>query len=315
MRLRGTLAPFSRASDRPIAIACLRLLTLPPFPPGPLRSVPFLRRRIALSTRLLALLPYFLPLEDFLPLDDRLRAATVPSRNECVLSDRPIFVQDVRRLYLKKGMTSADDSHHPAVSSSSSPAELTDTDTVNDTVLIDRIRAGDKAAFESLFKKYFRELHAYARAYLKSDQDAEDVVQDVFARIWGDRESWHVHSGVKAYLVTMVRNRTLNVIRNSKASTRRDEKYAAVDEGPVATSPGTAHIEETELRRYIARAVEALPPRCREVFLLSRVRHLTQREIADTLGIALPTVKVQLGKAFRAIAEACREYDEDITRE
>ena len=59
-RLRGTFAPFARASDRPIAIACLRLFTLPPFPPGPLLSVPFFLRRIALSTRLDAAVPYFL---------------------------------------------------------------------------------------------------------------------------------------------------------------------------------------------------------------------------------------------------------------
>src|SRR5215471_3425683 len=57
-RLRGTLAPFFRASDRPIAMACLRLFTFPPFPPRPLRNVPFFRRRIALSTRLVAARPY-----------------------------------------------------------------------------------------------------------------------------------------------------------------------------------------------------------------------------------------------------------------
>jgi hypothetical protein len=62
---RGTLAPFFRASERPIAIACLRLLTRPPLPPGPLRSVPFFRRRIALSTRLLAARPYFRRPPDF----------------------------------------------------------------------------------------------------------------------------------------------------------------------------------------------------------------------------------------------------------
>ena len=63
VRLRGTFAPFSRASDRPIAIACLRLFTRPPFPPGPLFNVPFFRRRIALSTRFDAALPYFRPLD------------------------------------------------------------------------------------------------------------------------------------------------------------------------------------------------------------------------------------------------------------
>ena len=66
-RLRGTFAPFARASESPIAMACLRLFTVPPFPPGPLLSVPFFRRRIALSTRFDADFPYFRPL-DFLAL-------------------------------------------------------------------------------------------------------------------------------------------------------------------------------------------------------------------------------------------------------
>jgi hypothetical protein len=59
----GTFAPFSRASDNPIAIACLRLLTLPPLPPFPERSVPLFLRRMALSTLLLAALPYLRPLD------------------------------------------------------------------------------------------------------------------------------------------------------------------------------------------------------------------------------------------------------------
>jgi hypothetical protein len=69
-RFRGTFAPFFRASDRPMAIACLRLFTVPPFPPLPLLSVPRFRRRMALSTRLLAAFPYFRP-------PDRFRAAIV----------------------------------------------------------------------------------------------------------------------------------------------------------------------------------------------------------------------------------------------
>jgi len=64
-RLRGTFAPFALASESPIAIACLRLFTVPPFPPGPLLSVPFLRRRIALSTRFDAAVPYLRPLDRF----------------------------------------------------------------------------------------------------------------------------------------------------------------------------------------------------------------------------------------------------------
>jgi hypothetical protein len=76
---RGTFAPFFRASDSPMAIACLRLFTLPPLPPRPLLSVPFLRRRIALATRFPADLPYFRPLDFFLPPDFFLAAMVASS--------------------------------------------------------------------------------------------------------------------------------------------------------------------------------------------------------------------------------------------
>jgi hypothetical protein len=81
VRFRGTFAPFFRASESPIAIACLRLFTFPPLPPRPLLSVPFLRRRIALSTRLLAALPYFRP-PDFFRLVDFFLAAMRDSYEE-----------------------------------------------------------------------------------------------------------------------------------------------------------------------------------------------------------------------------------------
>ena len=90
LRLRGTLAPFFRASERPIAIACLRLFTVPPLPPRPLFSVPFFRRRIALATFLLAARPYFRPPDfrpDFLPL-----AMKPPAIEEPNIEDRPRVV-------------------------------------------------------------------------------------------------------------------------------------------------------------------------------------------------------------------------------
>lgn len=177
--------------------------------------------------------------------------------------------------------------------------------------LVARVRDSDTVAFELLFARYFRVLHAFANAYVHSQDAAEDIVQDVFARLWDDRARWQVRTNVKAYLFTAVRNQALNTLRDTAAATRREEKYMAAAESLVVASTGTARLEEAELRQYIARAVEGLSPRCREVFLLSRTRHLNQREIAEVLKIALPTVKVQLGKAFRAIAAACRHYEQD----
>jgi RNA polymerase sigma-70 factor (ECF subfamily) len=105
-----------------------------------------------------------------------------------------------------------------------------------------------------------------------------------------------------------VRNRALHLVEHVQATTRRDHRYHQAVTS-IASPLGTARVEEQELRVRLAQTIDALPPRCRAVFLLSRARRLSQREIADILGIALPTVKAHLARAFRSLEDARRAYE------
>jgi RNA polymerase sigma-70 factor (ECF subfamily) len=179
-----------------------------------------------------------------------------------------------------------------------------------DALLVAQIRNGDTHAFGLLFDQYFHTLRAFALSYVRVDATAEDVVQDVFVRIWENRAEWVVQTSVAQYLFGAVRNQALKALRRDEASARREATAGAIA-GQLASEIGTANLEATELRHRLAHAIDLLPPRCREIFLLSRARRLRLREIADLLGIAVPTVKVQLGRALRALSQVQRDYENE----
>lgn len=176
----------------------------------------------------------------------------------------------------------------------------------DDETLVARIRDGDAVAMDAMFTTYYAELVSFAASYTKAREAAEDVVQDVFVRVWERRTEWVVRGSVAQYLYGAVRNRALNAMAHERVVTRQMDQAARDRVGEGAANAGVAELEREELVALVTRVVDTLPPRCRDVFVLSRYRRLTQREIAATLGITVNTVNVQLGRALRALDEALR---------
>src|SRR5881296_2884679 len=137
----------------------------------------------------------------------------------------------------------------------------------------ERIRAGDEAAFEAMFRTYYDGLCRYVAAYLGSRDAAEDVVQGVFARIWEDRAHWVV-SDVPHYLYAAVRRRAMSQFRRA-AVRRRTAPLLALEAARATAASPDAEFEGEELRRCLARALAALPPRTRTAFILSRQEGLS----------------------------------------
>lgn len=179
----------------------------------------------------------------------------------------------------------------------------------DDRELFARLGAGDVAAFETLFVRYFATLVSFAQSYVRSQDVAEDVVQDVFCRLWDRRESLQLKSGIAQYLYGAVRHGTLDAIKHDRVAARWEERELLDLERRTAANEGVARVEADELASVVSHVISALPPRCREVFQLSRYKHLTQRDIADTLGITVNTVNVQLGRALRAIDAAVQAWE------
>jgi RNA polymerase sigma-70 factor, ECF subfamily len=173
------------------------------------------------------------------------------------------------------------------------PAERDQTD---DRELFARLRAGEQAAFDAIFRAHYAALVGLAEGMLRSRAAGEDVVQEVMLELWRRRETVMIQESLRAYLVRSTRNRALNQIRHAKVQ-RKAEPELARDEAVVPT--GASLLVAGELRKAITAAVAELPPACREVFMLSRTQGLRYAEIAETLGISVKTVESQMGKALR----------------
>lgn len=160
------------------------------------------------------------------------------------------------------------------------------------------IAAGDRNAFEALFRLHYAPLCAFAAQYVKDVDKAEDLVQDLFFRLWMERERTKVTSSVKAYLFQAVRNRCLNALKTQSRVRSLNEE---IDD---ATGHEERSEEEfTDRSARVHAAIEGLPEERRKVFKLSRNDGLKYQEIADRLGISVKTVENQMGKALKTLRE------------
>jgi len=163
----------------------------------------------------------------------------------------------------------------------------------------DRIRAGDEAAFEAMFRTYYDDLCRYVATYLGSRDLAEDAVQGVFARIWEDRTHWMVVD-LQHYLYAAVRRRAMSQFR--RAAVRRRALPLLALEG-AADAPADADFEAEELRQRLERALRALPPRTRAAFVLSR-QGLSYVEVASRMAISPKTIGVHISRALTVLRKA-----------
>lgn len=174
-----------------------------------------------------------------------------------------------------------------------------------------RIRAGDHAAYRAMFDRYYEPLCRYAHAFVRSENAAEDVVQELFVRIWAQHEAWEVEGPVRAYLFVGARQRAIDVLRRQGVPRRHRERLLELV--PGAEDGGRAgradtELELKELRLRVGRAVASLPTRQREVFELSRSSDLRYDEIARRMGISTHTVGVHMTRALAAIRKALAAY-------
>lgn len=156
---------------------------------------------------------------------------------------------------------------------------------------------GSEPAFEKLFRLFYQKLTGYAYSLLKDKEQAEEIVQDVFANIWSGRASLNVDLAIRAYLFRAVHNRCMNHFRHEKIKQQHQQYTVAVS--PYQHESAGSRLALSELKLKINEGLAQLPPACREVFRLSRMEDLSYREIAEVLNISVKTVENQMGKALR----------------
>jgi RNA polymerase sigma-70 factor, ECF subfamily len=157
----------------------------------------------------------------------------------------------------------------------------------------------DESAFEQVFKTYFKSLHAYAFTILKDEAEAEEMVQQVFFKLWERTETLSITGPVVAYLYRAVHNESLNYLKHQKVRSnhRLHVAYSMKNE----TDHAAKEVSAGELEKKLHEALGDLPEQCRTIFQMSRFDELKYREIADKLDISVKTVENQMGKALKIL--------------
>jgi RNA polymerase sigma-70 factor (ECF subfamily) len=171
---------------------------------------------------------------------------------------------------------------------------------MDEAELLRQVQSGDERAYDTVFRAWYPALVRVATALLHDPDAAEEVAQDVMVQFWQRRHAMESGIPLKAYLLRAVRNRALNHLRHLRV--RRDAEpdvQETYGESKATDQPVVAN----ELAAAIKVAVADLPPRCREIFELSRVDGLKYSEIAASLDISEKTVEAQMGKALKILRE------------
>lgn len=173
-----------------------------------------------------------------------------------------------------------------------------------ETLLLRALKRGDKKCFEQLFRHYYSMLCAYARRFVNLE-DAEGVVQEVFATFWEKRESLLITTSLQAYLFRMVYYRILNRWAKEDAMHRADERFCQdmndllYDEEPFSFK---------ELQQRIEAALASLPETYREAFMLYRMQGLECKEVAVRLGVSDKLVYYRVQQAVKLLEKELKDY-------
>lgn len=175
--------------------------------------------------------------------------------------------------------------------------------------LWNRIKQGDEKAFDALFDQLYPNLCSFANRLLKNLAEAEETVQDVFINLWQNRDKILISGSLKPYLYQSVHNLSVNKLNHFrtlkyKPNTNADDDLWLKIHNTYSVDDSLIQmIEAKETEALIRKAVDDLPAKCKEVFLLSRYEDYTYEEIADKLNISHSTVRVQIFKALNILKE------------
>lgn len=168
------------------------------------------------------------------------------------------------------------------------------------------LKAGNVKVYEALFKRLYEPLCQYAYNFLYDHDEAEDTVQKIFCKLWELREKTDIHTSTKSYLYKMVHNACLNRIKQIQKQSEHHDHIAS--QSVLIGNNIEYEMIHKELHKQIDLAVAALPERCRQVFLLSRIQHLSYMEIAQEMQISHNTVETQIVKALKSLRLQLKDF-------
>lgn len=168
--------------------------------------------------------------------------------------------------------------------------------------------------FEEIYLSYFSKMKRFANEYVLSEEDAENIVHDVFAELWENKRMLGMSLNLVAYLFTSIKNKCLNHLRHQlvvhETASRLQEEYL------LSLRMNLDSLElfdqrvfsETDIEEVISRALDTLSEKCRTIFIMSKLEGKKQKEIARELAISVNTVETQMGIAYKKLRAELKDY-------
>jgi len=177
--------------------------------------------------------------------------------------------------------------------------------TYTDEELLSLLNTSDEAAFNEIFRRYRDKLFFYLRKHTKSNETAEEIVTDIFMKLWAGRELTARIDNLAAFLHKVGYYKTLDFLRTTARHQRLQQTY--IDYFlPPGEKPADEALIDSQDRLLLYKAILQLPPRRQTIYKMSREEGLSHDQIAEALGLSRSTVNNQLGAATRSIAEYLR---------
>ncbi len=177
---------------------------------------------------------------------------------------------------------------------------------IEEKTLIERLFNGDQTAFELLFRFYYPGLVVFARHIVPDPTEAEEIVQDFFVHLWDSRKNIQQTSSLKSYFFVSVKNRAFNVLKKQQIREKTLNELQQMVENDQLYHPDLFVV--SELQEQITHALNKVPERAREIFLLSRLKGVPNDEIATQLNISKRTVETQISNALKILREELKQY-------
>ena len=162
----------------------------------------------------------------------------------------------------------------------------------------------DEHAFKLVFENLYDALVRYAFTFLKDSDEAEDIVQLQFVKLWEKRAELTIHTSVKAFMYSAIYNACINKLKQQQVR----QSYAKEVQLYATNSSSADELQHKELEQKIEQALQVLPEQCAKIFKMSRFEHLKYKEIADELNLSIKTIENQMGKALKILREQLKDY-------
>jgi len=175
-----------------------------------------------------------------------------------------------------------------------------------ENALLARMKNDDENAFSFLFSFYYTDLVMFANIYLKDKDISEELVQDVFVKLWEERQSITITSSLKSYLLKSVQNKSLDWIRHLKI--RQQHNQETISSAALFDFDTENYVLYSELENRIEKIIEQLPVEIAEAYNLNRIEGLKYHEIAEKLNVSQRTVEVRIGKALQILRIELKDY-------